>query len=407
MDRIIDKKRSVFCLIVVSAAYFWTNFHRLSMAVLAPYLMEDMGITTAQTGTLGSIMFLMYGLTQIPFGIIADKFGSKKLVISCIILTAIGTYIFGHADNYTQLLIGRLITGLAVSGIYVPSLSMMRGWFDIREYSSYLGIFLAIGNIGAVLATTPFEILLSNFGIVNVYNVFALITLLISIASFFLYEKPINIKKSRKADKDNQSPKEFYVFLAAVCLFGLLYTGARQSFQSLWGATYYISVFNYSVRTSSLLLMVFSIAGIFVTPIIGVLASKIGSYKTLVLMALATATVWILLGLTPANSPIYITGLMAFLIGAVNNSTMQNAFTVLGNYASPNQRSLTSAIFNTANFFGGAAYTQILGIVFEGVEMSHGTFLIVFVIYAALIALGILVVSFAKKRLNKNLKFAN
>ena len=404
MGRIVDRKRAVFCLVVVAMGYFWTNFHRQSMAVLAPYLIEEMGITTSQVGTLGSIMFYIYGLTQIPFGLIADKYGSKRIIEVCMVSMVIGTYIFGHAENYTQLMIGRLITGFAVSGIYVPSLSMIRGWFDIRVYSTYLGIHMAVGNLGSVLSTTPFEILLSNFEIKTLYNAFAIAVLILSIASFFLYEEPRpKIKRTVEKTKD---PKEkyFYFFLGAISMLGLIYNGARQAFQSLWGTTYYISVFNYSVRNASILMMLFSVGGIFFSPIAGRIADKSGRFSALIKMAIFTSIVWLIVGITPANSNYLITGLLAFLLGGANSSTMQNAFTTLGDYAKPHQRSLISAILNTLSFFGSAIFTQSLGIIFEGATMGHTTFLIVFAVFAVLILVASMIAMFAKTNLDKNLK---
>lgn len=74
----VDKKKSIFCLIVVMLAYFMTNFHRQAMAVLSPIFMKEIGLSTSEVGLLGSMTFYIYGLTQIPFGLLADKFGSKK-----------------------------------------------------------------------------------------------------------------------------------------------------------------------------------------------------------------------------------------------------------------------------------------------------------------------------------------
>lgn len=405
MGRIIDRKRAVFCLTVVAMAYFWTNFHRQSMAVLAPYLVEKMGITTTQIGTLGSIMFYVYGLTQIPFGIIADKYGSKKIIQVCLVALVIGTYIFGHAETYNQLMIGRLITGFAVSGIYVPSLSMIRGWFDIRVYSTYLGIYVAVGNLGSVLSTMPFEMLLSNFDIVTIYNGFGIIVVLLAIASFFLYEeRNLGVKREVKKEEKDPIAKHFYLFLAATSLFGLIFNGARQAFQSLWGTTYYVEVFNFNVRNASIMMMIFSVGGIFFTPLVGRLADKSGRFNALIKMAMFTAVAWLLAGLTPPNSGIILTGIMAFVLGGTNSSTVPNAFTTLGDYAKPHQRSVVSGIFNTLCFFGSAVFTQSLGVIFENTVMNQTTFLMVFVVFAILILIGTAASIFAKSNLDKKIE---
>ena len=116
-----------------------------------------------------------------------------------------------------------------------------------------------------------------------------------------------------------------------------------------------------------------------------------------------TSIIWLIVGVTPINSNYIVIGFMAFLLGGVNSSTIQNAFTTLGDYAKPRQRSLISAVLNTSNFFGSAIFTQSLGIIFEGTTMNHTTFLVVFVVFAVLILMASIIAMFTKNNLDKNL----
>lgn len=402
MNNVIDKKKAFFCLIVVSMAYFWSNFHRLSMAILATHLIEDINITTAQIGTLGSMLFYIYGLTQIPFGLVADKFGSKIIIQVCMFFLTIGTFVFGTATNYTQLFIGRVLLGFAVSGFYIPGLSLIAKWFDIRDYSFYLGLFMAIGQLGSLLASAPFEYLLSNFDFRSIYIVFTAVTAIIFVGSLFLHEDKVVKVKTRGEIKTKPTPA-FSLFVLGASLLVLAFAGARQSFQGLWGSMYYTSVFGFDAAFASIMLMIFSIGGIATAPLFGKLADVHGRYKMLIFLLFFTMVCWMAAAFTGVGTPMIVTMFITFWLGATNNVTIPNLFSAMVDYTKPATRSFVNSIVNACSFFGSAFYTQAIGVLFEGRDMNHGSFFMVFSIYAGLLLLATLYFMWSKNNLDKSL----
>lgn len=401
MNYIRDKKKAYFGLLVVSLAYLWANFHRQSMAVMSPFLMESLGISTSQIGTLGSVIFYIYGLTQIPFGYFTRKYGGTRAVQFSLLCLVIGSYIFGQSDTYAELLIGRLLIGFAVSGFYVPAINLIRQWFDIREFGFYMGIFLSIGNIGALLSTTPYEILLSNYSLPTIYNGLSIIALVLVVASLFLTEDK-SLLKNIKISKDKEKlPNGFFAFYIMLSLYGLAFYGSRQAFISLWGFTYYTSALNFDLRTGSFLMMMISIGGIVFTPIAGKIADKVGRFNALVKQSIITAILWVIMAFMPVDTPLIIVVFFAFWIGALKISTVANAFTALTDYATPSNRSLLVALLNTTNFFGSAVLMQGMGFVFEGTSANVGIFRNIFLIFGFTIFITIVGLNIAKKNMDK------
>lgn len=403
----VDKKRSVFSLIVVMFAYFLTNFHRQSMAVLSPIFMEELGLSTSQVGLLGSMTFYVYGFTQIPFGLFADKHGSKKVIQICLFTLIAGTYFFAHGKSFAMLIIGRLLIGFSISGFFVPSLTLIRGWFDVREYGFYLGLFMASGNLGSVMSTTPLEVLISKFSYINVLNGFVLLTVILAITSLSLYEVKLPVLKKRKKEERGGTSKEFKIFLFTLCLLSLFYNGARQSFQSLWGTSYYTEVFGFTLRRASVFMMLFSIGGIFFNPIAGKIADKTGRFNALIKLATLTAVFWILMGITPPSAPVFVIFIVALILGSLNSSTIQNSFTTISDYATADNRSLVSAIINTFGFLGPAVFTHGLGVAFENTTLNQMTFLIVYSVFAVLILIAVVLNIFTKNSLDQSLEISN
>src|SRR5699024_5350933 len=65
--------RPVLMVVVLGMAYFFSNFHRLSLSVIGDVIAVDYDLTSQQLATLGSAIFYSYALMQIPCGFIADR----------------------------------------------------------------------------------------------------------------------------------------------------------------------------------------------------------------------------------------------------------------------------------------------------------------------------------------------
>jgi MFS family permease len=65
------------------------------------------GSGQVETGLLASIYFLVFAGAQIPIGVLLDRYGSRR-VQSVLLVTAVGgASLFGNADSFAELLIGR------------------------------------------------------------------------------------------------------------------------------------------------------------------------------------------------------------------------------------------------------------------------------------------------------------
>lgn len=390
----VSYKKSIFSLIVIGLSYLLANFHRQSMAIMAPFLVESLNISNSQIGLLGAIVFYIYGLTQIPLGFLTSKYGGRKIIQVCLVLLIVGSFFFGRAKTFSELLLGRFLIGLAVSGYYVPGLHLIRQWFDVRSLSFYLGIYLAIGNVGSLLSTSPYEILLNNFSISSIYWGFIVFTFILLIASLFLEDEKISGKKVAVKRENEEKNPYFTWFFISLLFYGLTSYGARQAFFSLWGPLYYTDYLALDLTRASFLMMVMSIGGIVYSPISGKVADKIGRHKALVIQSLLIALLWLVSAFLPKDTPFILVLLLALIIGALNITTISNAFTTLTDYAPVAFTSVFVGVFNAFNFFGSAFYMQGLGKFFDARGSSPETFSTVLLIFFFSIVVAIFLNSF-------------
>lgn len=155
--------RPVLMVVVLGMAYFFSNFHRLSLSVIGDVIAVDYDLTSQQLATLGSAIFYSYALMQIPCGFIADRVPAKRLIAGSCVLAAGATLWFAYASGFTSLVLARVLTGLATALVYVPSLAVIRKQFGDRRYGTMTGIIVAMGQLGSVCASAPLKFLADQF----------------------------------------------------------------------------------------------------------------------------------------------------------------------------------------------------------------------------------------------------
>jgi MFS family permease len=151
-------------LIVINAVYFSVYFHRISSAVLAPYLMETFSTTAASLGAMSSAYFYPYALTQPLVGMLTDRWGARKVVTLSTLIGFIGALLFGLAPSLFMASMARGLIGLGAAGVFVPALKILLPWFGPQAFAQMNAILLAVGNFGAIMASTPYAWLLQEMG---------------------------------------------------------------------------------------------------------------------------------------------------------------------------------------------------------------------------------------------------
>ncbi|OUS92583.1 MFS transporter [Rhodococcus sp. NCIMB 12038] len=109
-------------VILLFAAWVVDYIDRLAINLALPSIGAEFGLGHTQQGMVISAFFLSYALCQIPGGLLADRFGSRRVVSWSLLIWSLFTALTGTAWAFAVLLAIRFVFGVG-QGVY-PAAAM-------------------------------------------------------------------------------------------------------------------------------------------------------------------------------------------------------------------------------------------------------------------------------------------
>lgn len=146
----------------------------------AAELMEKLHLSEQQYATIATAPMLVGVVLSLFSGSLADRYGVKRVVLLAMILTTVGALGRGFAGNYIALLLASILMGVAGVVLGANNAKIQSTWFPPEQIRLAIGVILAAGNGGTVLAMLIGKSLSPDVGTAFLYGgiVFAVLTVL-------------------------------------------------------------------------------------------------------------------------------------------------------------------------------------------------------------------------------------
>jgi sugar phosphate permease len=372
-------------LIVINAVYFSVYFHRVSPAVLAPYLMEAFSTTAASLGAMSSAYFYPYALSQPIVGLLTDRWGARKVVTLSTLIGSVGALFFGLAPTLFLASIARAMIGFGAAGVFVPALKVLLPWFGPQAFPQMNAILLAVGNFGAIVASTPFAWLIQEIGWRSSFFLIAGITLLLAILSLTcIQDQPPGFSPQKEEKHETRPvPKENVrmifktPFFWSMALLFFIYGGPFTTFQGLWGYPFLIDVHKYDKIQASNLIMTIALGVILGGPLLVYLAGRIFPEKKRLMLSIfigAQAFNWAWITFWGHSLSYNSLGLIFFLMGAVMAGTLSLYWAIVREVSPAGKLGTVMGFINPAPFLGVALLQPLTGFLMDRVGKIGGGF---------------------------------
>lgn len=165
-------------VLLLGTAVFLNLADRGTIAVAAPVMKSELGLSATAFGTAVSAFFWVYAPVQVGIGWLCDRYSVYRLMALGITIWAAGTFLMGFAGGFLSLLVLRIMLGVGES-IAFPGSSKIIARHIPAESRGIANSAVAAGiALGPAVGTLAGGMMVASFGWRAMFMAFGLVTLI-------------------------------------------------------------------------------------------------------------------------------------------------------------------------------------------------------------------------------------
>ncbi len=139
-------------LAVLFLARMAMAFQFQSVGAVSPVMARELGLDLAAIGLLIGLYFAPGAVVALPGGAVAARFGEKRVVTIAMAAMLAGSVLIALSETWAVILAGRGIAGAGGVVLNIVMTKMLVDWFEGREVSTAMAIFVNSWPVGIALA---------------------------------------------------------------------------------------------------------------------------------------------------------------------------------------------------------------------------------------------------------------
>ncbi|CAN5325625.1 nitrate transporter NarK [soil metagenome] len=292
MDNQTFRSGSIRALFLSTTAFAVTFAVWGLIAALAPTFTQLYELSGKEKSLLIAIPVLLGSVGRLFSGMLADKFGGRRVFAFLLIFSAFPAIAIGFSQSFTQLLILGLFLGLAGTSFPV-GVGFTSKWFSREKQGTALGVY-GMGNIGQSIAVFFAPVLVIWLGDWrSVFFIFAAFSFAWGILFYFTAHDAA-VSTTPKTLIQNLSVLKTSRFAWILSLFYFLTFGGFVAL-ALYLPTFLKEIFNLTPPDAGARTAGFVLVATLLRPVGGILADKFGGAKILLGVFAAIALLSLLL----------------------------------------------------------------------------------------------------------------
>jgi sugar phosphate permease len=372
---------------VICLVYFLVYFHRVSTSVIVTDLLAAFNTNATALSFMSSMYFYLYAFEQPVVGYLADRFGPRRVIGWWSMIAAAGCFIFAAAPNIAVAAIGRGLIGIGVGGVYVPALKALALWFRQKEFAGMLGVLMSVGNVGAVIATTPLAWAAATWGWRSSFVLIGVVTLALAVITLLKTRDHAGSTPAPVLGADKSAPArgglrvdvtqvlasgQFWI--SAVLFFGCY--GTLLTLQGLWATPFLMTALEIGRLQASKLNMLIPIGVIIGSPLLGWLSDRFALNKRRLQVAILSgyAITWFGMIFFPTVLGAIGLGTLQLIMGALAGGFVTIAWAIVRENTPARLMGLTSGLLNPSPFLGVAVFQVLTGTILDQAGIVGGLY---------------------------------
>ena len=340
----------IYCIVIVLSVMYATQ-------PLQPLLAKEFEISVVKASQFTAIIMLFLAISPIVYGYILEKVCAKKMLIYSSSILLITNIFLGLSTSYETFLFFRFCEALVVPAILTALMSILAN-IDKENIKYNMAIYVAATVFGGMIGRIFSGAIATSF---SYEYVFYSLSLAIFISLFFIkklkYEGEATLSKPKVSDITNilKDKRFVLVYLLMFCVF-FVFAGI-------------LNVLPFRVKDISSSINEFQISLLYLGYGMGILVSLLSKkivkfFKTELNTILVGLGIFTIINFFLISQSVLFLFIMLFIF-CIGMFTVHTMSTGLANSMKSEQKSLTSGMYLTFYYFGGAMGSFLPSIIYE------------------------------------------
>ncbi|WP_321884807.1 MFS transporter [Paraburkholderia bannensis] len=381
---------------------------RTVLSAAAPRIQSEFHLDAMQMGIVMSAFFWSYALLQLPAGLLADRFGQKKVLGFAVLWWSIATAMTGFASGFRSLVGLRVALGVGEAGAYPSNAGIATRWFPRKERATVAGIFDSGSKLGGAVAMPLIAWMLAafdwkmTFALTGLLGVVWFVVWQLSFSDSPADHRRVSAAELAHIESDKLVPRtqhparpQWRKLLAhrnvwAMCI-GFFMINYNSYFFITWLPTYLMKERGMSVLQMGWMASLPLLASIVVEILAGWASDRVFASGKLSLTA--TRKLFLVIGLVMASSigfaafaqSAYVAVLLLCIAKSGTTVAASQVWALPGDVAPPNAVSMVAGLQNTVSNLGGVVGPIVTG----AIVGATGKFVPALLFSSALIVIAI------------------
>jgi sugar phosphate permease len=272
-------------LLVAWMAFLFSFVDRLSWSSMMPIASKALAMNLVQAGSFSTAFYIGYVITQLPGGLLTDRFGYRKVLLGSFLVMGVFTGLMGTIHSYGQGYLFRILAGAGSGAVFSACVRALFDWFSGAGRTTAMGFFMTASSLGVTVVNWFVPHIAETQSWRMAFYVAGLLPLVGFVVGLLLLREPQQALPLEK--RPVQSGRAFWRDVALLTRNRNLMITGLAGFCAMWATwgtqtwvnTYINKALHVSVTQAGFYSSLMGMAALFCKPLIGALSDLTGARR--------------------------------------------------------------------------------------------------------------------------------
>jgi MFS family permease len=353
-------------------AYVVAVLQRTSLGVAGLDASRRFDASASVLASFAVLQLLVYAGLQVPVGLLLDRWGPRRLIVSGTLLMSVGQLVLALSTSVDTAVAGRVLVGAGDAMVFISVLRLVNAWMPPSRVPLLTQLTGITGQLGQILSAVPLVALLHMQGWTSAFLSAAALGVIVAIVVWLVVQDspagPLHRHDAptwRKVGADLRSAwRHPGTRLGLWTHFTTQFSGTV--FALLWGFPFLVSGEGLSRGTASTLLTIFVLASMLAAPFLGVMVQRHPLRRSWLVLAVVglNAGMWAVVLAWPGRAPAWLLVLLVVSL-AMGGPGAMIAFDYARTFNPPSRLGTATGIINVGGFLASLLTMLAVGVLLD------------------------------------------